>query len=78
MNEILQKKLKLFENHVCRTCAFTGQIKYYNIIDNFITYQTVHVPFTEIIRFVLDIEVCLFNYLLDSTFFMLDLFILDS
>lgn len=58
MNKVIENETKPFENNVCRTCAFTGEAKYYNIDDHFIRFQKVFIPFLEIIRVVLDIDVC--------------------
>ena len=73
MNQVIQNVTPSFQNNVCRTCAFTGEGKYYNFHDNFINFQKVYVPFLEVIRVVLDIDVCCFNFLLLRTFLIIHL-----
>ncbi|CAO1421711.1 unnamed protein product [Diamesa tonsa] len=57
MNKDKQDVTSSFQNNVCRTCAFTGEGKYYNFNDNFIHFQKVYIPFLEVIRVVLDIDI---------------------
>lgn len=73
MNQVAQNVTPSYQNNVCRTCAFTGEGNYFNFHDHFINFQKVFVPFLEVIRVVLDIDVCCLVFFFASTFSMIDL-----